>query len=226
MDFQRARSDEQRELRRQAILDTAIAMLAEMPVTEMGLNELGRRVGLAKSNVLRYFETREAVLLELMDDQMGAWLAELDRALTRDADAAAPLEVRAHRLTIILSSTLAARTILCDLIGAQGAVLERNVSTPVAKQHKRASMARLDTLSNLVRRHLPELGNGTEWFCLMGLLSAGALATYVPTPASLLVAYADEPDLGRLNLALEEALRMALTSVLLGVLPRSPATSN
>ena len=50
--FQRARSDEQRAIRRQTILDTAAAMLEEMPASELSLNELSRRVGLAKSNVL------------------------------------------------------------------------------------------------------------------------------------------------------------------------------
>jgi AcrR family transcriptional regulator len=220
MTFQRARNDEQRELRRQAILDTAMAMLGEMSVTELSLNELGRRVGLAKSNVLRYFETREAVLLELMDDLMGDWIAETAGALAGGVDAAATPEMRASQLATVLSATLTARTVLCDLIGAQGAVLERNVSSPVAKRHKRASMARLATLSDAVRRHLPELGDGTEWFCLMGLLSAGALATYVPPPASLLAVYAEEPDLGRFNLELGDALRMALTSILIGTLPR------
>ncbi|HEX4291540.1 MAG TPA: helix-turn-helix domain-containing protein, partial [Trebonia sp.] len=66
MGFQRARSEEQREIRRQAILDTAAAMLDLMPVSEVTLNELSRRAGLAKSNVLRYFESREAILLELL----------------------------------------------------------------------------------------------------------------------------------------------------------------
>jgi AcrR family transcriptional regulator len=65
--FQRARSAEQREARRRTILDTAAAMLEEMPVSEVSLNELSRRVGLAKSNVLRYFESREEILLELLD---------------------------------------------------------------------------------------------------------------------------------------------------------------
>ena len=51
-------------------------MLEEMPVAEVSLNELSRRVGLAKSNVLRYFESREAVLLELLLDFLGSWLAE------------------------------------------------------------------------------------------------------------------------------------------------------
>jgi len=61
----------------QAILDTAAAMLLEMPVAEVSLNELSRRVGLAKSNVLRYFESREAVLLELLDRASKQWLDEL-----------------------------------------------------------------------------------------------------------------------------------------------------
>ena len=52
-------------------------MLAEMPVAELSLNELSRRVGLAKSNVLRYFESREAVLLELLDAAWRDWLDQL-----------------------------------------------------------------------------------------------------------------------------------------------------
>src|SRR4051794_7039673 len=79
--FRRARTEEQREARRRAILSTAEAMLAEMPVAALSLNELSRRVGLAKSNVLRYFETREAVLLELLDAAWREWLDGLEDAL-------------------------------------------------------------------------------------------------------------------------------------------------
>ena len=79
--FQRARSEEQREMRRQAILGAAVAMLAEMPVAQVTLNELSRRAGLAKSNVLRYFESREAVLLELLDSAWRDWLVWLDQDL-------------------------------------------------------------------------------------------------------------------------------------------------
>ena len=81
MAFQRARSEEQREIRRQAILDAAAAMLDVMPVSEVSLNELSRRAGLAKSNVLRYFESREAILLELLDRATKLWLSELPEQL-------------------------------------------------------------------------------------------------------------------------------------------------
>ncbi|MEU1366964.1 TetR family transcriptional regulator [Streptomyces sp. NPDC005803] len=221
MTFQRARSEEQREIRRRTILDTAAAMLDEMPVAEVSLNELSRRVGLAKSNVLRYFESREAVLLELLDVFLESWLAELADELAEGIEAHAAPEVRASRLAEILSRSLASRVVLCDLFGAQGGVLEHNVSVEVAKRHKRSSLARLAAMSDLVRRHVPELGDSAQMFCLMSLVSAGALSAYVPPPPSILAAYADEPALGVLHMELGDALRISITSTLLGVLPRT-----
>ncbi|GAA0960202.1 TetR family transcriptional regulator [Actinocorallia libanotica] len=221
MSFQRARSEEQREIRRRAILDTAAAMLDEMPVADVSLNELSRRVGLAKSNVLRYFESREAVLLELLDDFLGSWLAELADELAAGVEAHAAPEARAEQLAEILSRSLADRVVLCDLFGAQGGVLERNVSVEVVKRHKRSSLARLADMVELMRRHLPELGDGAQLFCLMSLVSAGALSSSVPPPPSLLAAYAEDPALGALHMELRDALRASFTAALLGVLPRT-----
>ena len=220
MTFQRARSEEQRAIRRRAILDTAAAMLDEMPVAEVSLNELSRRVGLAKSNVLRYFESREAVLLELLDDFLGNWLAELEGELAAGIDAHAVPEARAAQLADVLSRSLASRVVLCDLFGAQGGVLEHNVSVDVVKRHKRSSLTKLAAMSELVRRHVPELGEGAQLFCLISLVSAGALSSYVPPPPTVLAADADEPDLAVLHLELRHGLRIAFTSALMGVLPR------
>lgn len=221
MTFQRARSDEQRAIRRQAILDTAAAMLDEMPVAELSLNELSRRVGLAKSNVLRYFESREAVLLELLDDFLTSWLEELAKELNEGVDPSASPEERARQLAEILARTLADRVVLCDLFGAQGGVLEHNVSVEVVKRHKRASHACLATMVGIVQEHVPEIGDDAELFCLMGLVSAGAFSAYVPPPPSVLAAYADEPELSVLHLDLHEALRTSLVTTLVGVLPRA-----
>ncbi|MER6835374.1 TetR family transcriptional regulator [Streptomyces cellulosae] len=220
MTFKRARSEEQRAIRRRAILDTAAAMLDEMPVAEVSLNELSRRVGLAKSNVLRYFESREAILLELLDDFLGSWLDALAEELAKGVDAHAAPEVRARQLAEVLSRSLAERKVLCDLLGAQGGVLERNVSVEVVKRHKRASIARLATMSELVGHHVPEIGDSTPQFCLLALAAGGALGAYVPPPPSVLAAYAEEPELSALHMELPDALRITVTSLLLGVLPR------
>src|ERR1700753_3389629 len=156
--FQRARTTEQRAVRRRGILDTAAAMRAEMPVAEVTLNELSRRVGLAKSNVLRYFESREAVLLELLDSAWQEWLGALEADLGEAIDATAAPAGRGDQLAAALAASLAARPVLCDLLSAQAAVLERNVSPQVAATYKRATMAGLEDLGALLQGHLGELG--------------------------------------------------------------------
>ncbi|MFY1661309.1 TetR/AcrR family transcriptional regulator [Micromonospora sp. WMMD1274] len=221
MTFQRARTEEQREVRRQAILDAASAMLDEMPVAAVTLNELSRRVGLAKPNVLRYFESREAVLLELLDRYLREWLTELADELADGVDANLPMTERATAVAGILSRSLARRSVMCDLFGAQGSVLEHNVSVEVVARYKRASLDRLATMTGLVRKHLPELGENATLFSLQTMVLAGALSAYSTPPPSLAAAYRAEPELARLHLEMAGSLTMALTATLLGVLPRA-----
>lgn len=221
MTFQRARTEEQREIRRRAILDVASAMLDEMPVADVTLNELSRRVGLAKPNVLRYFESREAVLLELLDHFLAEWLTGLAGELAAGVDAEAPLAGRAAAVAGVLTRSLSGRPVMCDLFGAQSSVLDHNVSVEVVARYKRASLERLTTMAGLLREHLPELGESAAFFSLQAMLTAGALPAYTNPPPSLRAAYAAEPELGRFHRELSDYLERALTATLLGVLPRA-----
>src|SRR5437762_14021514 len=108
MTFQRARSAEQRAERRRAILATAATVLTEMPVADLSLNELSRRVGLAKSNVLNYFDSREAVLLELSSSELTAWVQDLASAVA-DVPPASTTDDRAERLVTEIVGTLTKR---------------------------------------------------------------------------------------------------------------------
>jgi AcrR family transcriptional regulator len=226
--FQRARSEEQREARRQAILGAAAAMLAEMPVAEVTLNELSRRAGLAKSNVLRYFESREAVLLELLDSAWQDWLAELDQNLAVWPDAAghagqvADRADRADRAALAVAASLASRPMLCDLISAQAAVLERNVSPQVAAQYKRASIAGITALGGLMLRCVPELGEHNA-FRLAGaaVMMTGALWPHTQPSPAMLAAYAAEPDLAAMRLDFTATLGEVLQVMTAGLLARS-----
>lgn len=220
MTFQRARSEEQREIRRRAILDTASAMLDEMPVAGVTLNELSRRVGLAKPNVLRYFESREAVLLELLDRLLAEWLTELAGDLAAGVDDDLPMVERATAVAEVLSRSLSRHVVLCDLFGAQGSVLEHNVSVEVVARYKRASLEHLTTMTALIEKHLPELGENATLFSLQTMVMAGAVSAYSTPPPSLQAAYQAEPELARFHLALGDHLRTALTTTLLGALPR------
>ena len=220
--FQRARSEEQREARRQAILGAAAAMLTEMPVAEVTLNELSRRAGLAKSNVLRYFESREAVLLELLDSAWQDWLAQLDAELAGAVVAGDPVASRADQLAAAVAASLAARPMLCDLISAQAAVLERNVSPQVAAQYKRASIAGISALGALLLRSVPELGE-PDAFRLAGaaVMTTAAVWPHTQPSAAMLAAYAADPALAAMRLDFTATLREVLEVLTAGLLART-----
>jgi AcrR family transcriptional regulator len=221
--FQRARSEEQRAVRARAILDTAAAMLREMPVAQVSLNELSRRVGLAKSNVLRYFESREAVLLELLDAAGREWLAQLGGLLAAAVDPGAAASERSDQVAATLAASLAGRPVLCDLISAQAAVLERNVSPQVAAQYKRAAIAGVGTLARLVLGYLPELGErDAERFAAAAVMVTGAVWTYSQPAAAMLAAYEADPELAAMRLDFTTTLRQVLEVLLAGLLARSP----
>jgi AcrR family transcriptional regulator len=219
--FQRARSQEQRAQRRQAILDTASAMLAEMPVAQISLNELSRRVGLAKSNVLRYFESREAVLLELLDVASREWLEYVGPELADEVDPGAPARDRCDRTAAVLARTLAARPVLCDLVSTQAAVLERNVSPEVAAAYKRTAIANAYALAALARVHVPELDDDDSLRFAGGLVMVtGAVWTHAHPSTAMLAAYEADPALAALRLDFTAVLRETLEVLLSGLLAR------
>ena len=220
--FQRARSEEQRDIRRQAILDTTAAMLEAMPVNDVTLNELSRRVGLAKSNVLRYFESREAILLELLDRGGQRWLGGLAADLAADVDPDGSPRERADQLAAVIARSLAGQRVLCDLFSAQAGVLEHNVSVEVAVRYKRASLANITTLGQLVRRHLPELDEQTGWKVSgLAIVTIGALWTQCQPSAGMLAAYDSDPALAALRMEFTATVAEALAILLTGALARA-----
>ncbi len=194
-------------------------MLTEMPVARLSLNELSRRVGLAKSNVLRYFESREAVLLELLNAELADWITELDRTLV--VDAADPYD-RGDQVAAIIAGSLAQRPVLCDLLSAQAAVLEHNVSPDVAVTFKRAALARAGECARLIRRCVPEL-SGADAFRLAvagTVATAGTWPNACPSEAMIAV-YERHPELAALRLDFTDALGQQLELLISGLLVRA-----
>jgi hypothetical protein len=133
-----------------------------------------------------------------------------------------PAQQRADGIADLVATTLATRPVLCDLLGAQTAVLERNVSTAVAVRHKHASLAAAQELAAIVRRHVPELDaaatmrvSGATFLC------AGAVWTAAQPSAAMLAAYEQEPDLAAMRLDFTPVLRELTGLLLEGLLARA-----
>ncbi|MFF7553169.1 TetR family transcriptional regulator [Streptomyces olivaceus] len=219
--FQRARSEEQREIRRRAVLDTTAAMLEEMPTGAVSLNELSRRVGLAKSNVLRYFESREAILLELLDRAWQQWIADLPDLLHDGLDADASLDRRAEQFASVVARSLAERRVLCDLLSAQAGVLEHNVSAEAAARYKHAAVDNVVALAALARQYLPELGENAPQLTAAMIMAIGAVWTHARPSEAMLAAYRADPSLTAFKLDFATALQDMLATLTMGTVARA-----
>lgn len=120
--FQRARKPEQITARREAILAAAAELFDAEGPAGTGLNAIAAKAGFTKSNVYRYFESREAVLLSLFLDDFSALVEEFEARLP---------EVTPGDLEGVAAVSAAAfvnRPRLCVLMSILASVLERNVS--------------------------------------------------------------------------------------------------
>jgi AcrR family transcriptional regulator len=105
VDFERARTPEAKRTRQQAILAAAARLATANGVREVTASAVADEVGMHKSAMLRYFETREDIFLQLAADAWGEWSAAVRAELE---DLAARPTAPARAATATASATAAA----------------------------------------------------------------------------------------------------------------------
>ena len=141
--YLRARQPEQKQQRKAALLLAARAALEGDPdggvkgaaLADLSLNALARRAGMTKSNTYRYFESREHVLLELLQEEWLAWMSSMS-----SMSSSWPATTTPAALAQTLASSVAARPLLCELTTALPAVLEQNLGVDAIIGFKRATL--------------------------------------------------------------------------------------
>ncbi len=190
-------------------------MLAPRSVGEISLRELSDRVGLAKSNVLRYFDSREAIFLEVLDEEFTSWLGDVERRLGRPR-ARKPDYASEIRVQTVLADSLIERPLLCELVSAMAGVLERNISQEFARDFKARAMEKVGQLAQLIGTQLPWLPAEFALFFAEGALTltAGMYPFSVPTDAvRAAIAEIGMPDPAE---RFHESLRTGLATWLIG----------
>jgi hypothetical protein len=162
------------------------------------------------------------VLLELLDSAWQEWLTGLEADLGGMIDPDAPPAERGDQLAAGLAASLAARPVLCDLLSAQAAVLEWNISPQVAATYKRAALAGVTRLGRLLHRYLGEVGeHGTERLAAGSVLVAGALWAHAQPSAAVLAAYEADPALAVMKTDFTAGVREVLEVLIAGLLARA-----
>ncbi len=209
--FQRARVPEQKEQRRNDLLEAARRLLGTLGLAEVGLSAIAREAGVAKSNVYRYFGSREEILLAILADDVALWLATMERELAPLAGEGAPAEIAR-----ILARSIAAIPRTCELI-ASVAVLERNLTDEAAAVFKAHMLELSIRIRNALHVALPAISieRAAGFVRYLHALIGGLWLMAHPGAAT--AAILRGRDYASLCVDFEEDLRGALHVMLIGL---------
>jgi AcrR family transcriptional regulator len=210
--FQRARRPEQKEQRREAILAAAAELARREGVRAVSLADIAGAVGIHKSALLRYFETREQIFLELTGRSWREWqeatVAALVDLAPGDADAVAAT----------LARSFVERPLLCDLIPHTALNLERHASVEAVHAYKLTSLGAVDAVASALAGPLPDLSDeGRRELVSYVALLAGSMYQIATPPPPLADLYQREPQLGHSLLDLDARLTRATRVAIAGI---------
>jgi len=210
--FQRARRPEQKLRRQDAILDAARDLALRDGVRNVSLADIASRVGIHKSALLRYFETREQIFLELTAAAWREWVQALHGALDQAERG------RAVLVADVVARSFGDRPLLCDLIAHTPLNLERNVPAEAVRRYKLTSLGAVRQAAALVQQVLPAL-TAEEGLEFVGALASLAGAVWqIANPGPVLAElYATDPELSHTCVELVPRLRRTAQVLLAGL---------
>jgi AcrR family transcriptional regulator len=219
---ERARSSEDKEQRRRAILDAARLLFVERGWAGFAMTGVAERAGVVKGTLYLYWPTKEELLLAVLEELLWQWLDELDGRLdeTRPLDRTRP-GVGAARLAGVICDSLVSYEPLGRLLAILQTVLEHNVSRDSVLRFKRELALRVSASGARIDRLVPlAAGEGAR-----ALLHAHALLVGLQQMADSAPIVKDvlaDKSLAWLEIDFARELRGSLTIYFEGLIGRVP----
>jgi AcrR family transcriptional regulator len=161
--FQRARSQQAKQVRRDAILDAARRLFEEKSYEGLTVDAVAKTSRIAKGTVYLYFGTKEAIFLELLLGEVEAWFA----ALAEPLEAVNPGDVGA--IADLLSRSLGERRTLRRLASLLHQTLERNVDLETVRSFKQRALESMRPTAARLESRLPQFQAGDGLALLLDL---------------------------------------------------------
>src|SRR5678816_1122949 len=126
--YQRARSVEHKEERRNAILDVARQLAETMPYAEVTMDAVARRAGLGKSTLYGYFDTKDKLFIAVADVEFAKWFADVSAKVVGVTDF--------KEMSSLICSTILERKLLMGLRAVLHPVIEHGIDRETAIRFK------------------------------------------------------------------------------------------
>ena len=164
---QRARSEEQKTLRRNAVLKVAELYFLEVGYEAFSMSHLAKKAGVAKGTLYLYFETREEIFLTLYEQSLIRW----SQIFINDLPVSMSSKSYAQKL---YSTAMADGTFLPLLIRLEH-IIEHNVAIPRLISSKQIFIHQVDVIAEVTSIALTlNKPQAIEVVKTMGVLLIGA----------------------------------------------------
>src|SRR6266568_4909739 len=147
----RARNEEDKLERRQAILDAGLELWNETSYADFTMSAVAEKAGVVKGTLYLYFETKEQLFLALISDMMGDYFDDVAVRLEEGR------RWTKSRVVQALTDALDGREAFTRLLTTLGSICEHNVSYEHALAFKRGMRDRFAHTAALIARRLPFL---------------------------------------------------------------------
>jgi AcrR family transcriptional regulator len=231
----RARKEEQKEERRQDIVDAAWQLFQETSYAAVTMAQVAERAGLAKGTLYLYFTTKEELFLCVIDQELGKWFDHVDvhlgpldarlcdgpggctriDASRQSRPSAIPVSDVASTIAALLSSSLEARESMTRLLTILHGILEQNVSYQAALRFKLSLLAHVHRTGALLERCLPFLVPGQGGRLLIRIYALVIGLRQVSDPGTVIRDVRTRPEMALFRIDFGEEVRASI-GVLLG----------
>lgn len=208
----RAIKDEQKQQRRQAILNVAWDMFQATPHQAITINEVAERCGLAKGTVYLYFKTKEELFLAIQEQQFQEWLDAIDVELqTQETD------TTIDEIAAIISASLMQRPAMVRLLAILHSTIEHNIDYDAALHFKRMLHERLTRTGTLLEQCLPFIPTNYGPRILLHIYALIIGVQHLADPAPVIQRILMEPGMEQLAVNFADEFPKTLRTLLYGL---------
>ncbi|MFF4653053.1 TetR family transcriptional regulator [Streptomyces sp. NPDC001380] len=212
--FQRAYSRHHKEQRAADLLEAARVLGTREGVRAVTLTAIAGHAGVHASAVRRYYSSREEILLSLAEEGYRDWSEDVAARL-------AGRRATSDELARVLTASLAARPLFCDLLTHVPLTLEREVTYERVHAFKAVALACVETLVTAIAS-AGALDTAQAGDLVIAVIAMAAPLWQAAHPAETLTRlYAEEPGLAHLGIAFEPTLVRLVSALADGMTGRA-----
>lgn len=169
MTWERARNDEQKNIRIQEIVNATKRLYEKFSFDEINFSMIAKDANFTRSNLYKYFNSKEEVFLEILKNEVSLYTTDLRNSLGTDK------EYSINEFIKIYMSVKLKHTILWEIVSILHTLLGKNSSLEKSTEYRIFMQETLQKSSELLCSIFPKLtvDKAYKFFVLEGSVTTG-----------------------------------------------------